>query len=216
VVKLEEMSSSELRRTVERGSRTVVIPFGSVEHHGGHLPVGSDALLADFVGETVAGRLDAVLAPTIRVGYAEQHLSRMGTLSVPADTLRDTASNVAYSLIRHGFRVIALISTHGANRPALEESARQLNERHPDVVACAPSGDVGQDPGQHSGGWLTSVMLAIRPDLVDLASVDAGLRDEITTATAANGADRLERFVSSIVQQVQDAVQRATQLPLPP
>jgi creatinine amidohydrolase/Fe(II)-dependent formamide hydrolase-like protein len=61
VVKLEEMSSSELRRTVERGSRTAVIPFGSIEHQGGHLPVGSDALLADFVGETVAGRLEPSL-----------------------------------------------------------------------------------------------------------------------------------------------------------
>jgi creatinine amidohydrolase len=208
------MSSSELRRAVERGSRTVVIPFGSVEHQGGHLPLGSDALLADFVGEAVAGRLDAVLAPTFRVGYAEKHLSGVGTLSVPADTLRETASHVVRSLIRHGFSVIALLSTHGANRPALEEAARELNERHPSVVACAPTGDVGPDPGQHSGAWLTSVMLAIRPDLVDLASVEAGLRDEISTATAAKGADRLQRFTSSIVEQIQDAARRAT--PSPP
>jgi creatinine amidohydrolase len=210
VLKLEDVSSSELRRTVERGSRTVVIPFGSVEYQGGHLPLGSDALLADVVGETVAGRLDAVLAPTTRVGYAEQHKSRMGTLSVPADSLRETATHIACSLIRHGFRVIALISTHGANRPALEEAARRLNERHPDVVVCAPSGDVGPDPGSHSGAWLTAVMLAIRPDLVDLGSVEADHSDEVSTATAANGADHLERFVSSIVRQVQDAAQRAT------
>lgn len=209
MVKLEEISSSELRRMLERGSRTVVIPFGSVEHQGGHLPLGSDALLADLVGEIVADRLDAVLAPTIRVGCAEHHVRQMGTLSVPADTLRETASRVACCLIRHGFRVIALISTHGGNRRALEESARELNARHPDVVAYAPSGDVGQDPGQHSGAWLTSVMLAIRPDLVDLASVEPALRDEVSSATAANGADRLERFASSIVQQVQGAVQRA-------
>ena len=115
MVNLEEMSGSELRRTVERGSHTVVIPFGSIEHQGGHLPLGSDALLADFVGKTVAGRLDAVLAPTIRVGYAEQHMSRIGTLSVPADTLGQTAWHVARSLIRHGFRVIALVSTRRAS-----------------------------------------------------------------------------------------------------
>jgi creatinine amidohydrolase len=210
VMKLEEMSSSELRRTVDRGSRGVVIPFGSVEHQGGHLPLGSDALLADFVGEMVAGRLDAVLAPTLRVGYAEQHLDGTGTLSIPVATLRQTARHVALSLIRHGFRVIALISTHGANRPALQEAAGQLTERHFDVVACAPSGDVGQSPGAHSGAWLTSVMLAVRPDLVDLASVEQRLSDEVSVATAADGAARLERFVSSIVEQVEDAVQRAT------
>lgn len=211
MVKLEEMSSSQLRRAVERGCRAAVIPFGSVEHQGGHLPLGSDALLADFVGETVAGRLDAVLAPTVRVGYAEQDMSRMGTLSVPADTVGEIASHVACSLIRHGFRIIALLSTHGANRPALEQAARRLNERHPDVIVCAPSGDLGPDPGSHAGAWLTSVMLAIRPELVDLASVEPDLRDEVNTATAAHGTDRLDRFASSIVQQVQDALDRPRQ-----
>lgn len=173
---MEEISSSELGRVLERGSRTIIIPFGSVEHQGGHLPLGSDALLADFVGERVADALDAVLAPTIRVGYAEQHMSGVGTLSIPTSTLRETAAHVACSLIGHGFRVIALVSIHGANRPALEEAARGLNHRHPDVVVCVPRGDVGQDPGPHSGAWLSSVMLAIRPDLVDLASVESGLR----------------------------------------
>ena len=61
---LEELSSSELRRVVESGVVTAVVPFGSVEGHGGHLPMGSDALLADVVGEAVADRLGAVLAPT--------------------------------------------------------------------------------------------------------------------------------------------------------
>jgi len=104
-----------------------------------------------------------------------------------------------------------LISTHGANRLALAEATRQLNERHPDVVVCAPSGDVGHDPGRHSGVWLTSVMLAIRPYLVDLACVEADLSDEVSTATATSGTARLERFASSVVQQVQDVAQRATQ-----
>jgi hypothetical protein len=54
-------------------------------------------------------------------------------------------------------------------------------------------------------------MLAIRPDLVDLASVEASLREEVNAASAADGADRLERFASSVVQQIQDAVQRAKQ-----
>jgi creatinine amidohydrolase/Fe(II)-dependent formamide hydrolase-like protein len=135
-------------------------------------------------------------------------MGRVGTLSVPVDILRETASYVACSLIRHRFRVVGLISTHGANAPALEEAAKHLNERHPDVMGCAPRGDVGEDPGQHAGAWLTSVMLAIRPDLVHVACVEARLRDEVSTATAASGADRLERFLSSIVNQVQEAVQR--------
>lgn len=208
MLKLEELSSSRLREVVECGARTVVIPFGSVEHHGGHLPLGSDALLADFVGEAVADRLDAVLAPTIRVGCAERHLEGSGTLSVPAEALRETAFYIASSLVNHGFRVIALLSTHGGNHAAIAEAASRLNRQYADVTACAPTGDVGPHPGGHSGVWLTSVMLTVRPDLVDVAAADDEMRDEMGAATVANGADNLQRFVSSVVQQVQVAVKR--------
>lgn len=204
MMKLEELSSSKLRQVVGRGVATAVVPFGSVEGHGGHLPLGSDALLADFVGEAVAERLDAVLAPTVRVGCAEAHMQRSGTLSVPAETLRDVALHVAGSLITHGFRVIVLVSTHGGNQAVLDETARQLNEQHPEVLVCAPRGDVGPAPGAHSGQWLTSVMLVVRPDLVDIESAEADIKDEVRRAAAERGADSLERFVSTVVETVRD------------
>jgi creatinine amidohydrolase/Fe(II)-dependent formamide hydrolase-like protein len=125
-MKLEELSSSELRRVVESSvAAAVVVPFGSVEGHGGHLPVGSDALLADVVGEAVADRLGAVLAPTVRVGCSEAHMQEPGALSVPAETLCDLALHIARSLITDGFRVIVLLSTHGGNQTVLEGAARR-------------------------------------------------------------------------------------------
>ena len=201
---LEELSSSELRRVVESGVVTAVVPFGSVEGHGRHLPVGRDALLADVVGEAVAERLGAVLAPTVRVGCAEAHMQEPGTLSVSAETLCDVALHIARSLINHGFRVIVLLSTHGGNEAVLEGAARQLNEQHPEVLACAPRGDVGPAPGARSGEWLTSVMLVVRPDLVDVESADADVKDEAHAATAERGAHNLERFLSGMVETVRD------------
>jgi creatinine amidohydrolase len=209
VLTLEAMTGPELRGLVENGARTVVIPFGSVEQHGGHLPLGTDAVLADFVGEAVADRLGAVLAPTLRVGCADQHMDVTGTLTMPAETLRSVAFHVARSLVTNGFRVIVLVSTHGGNQLALEEAARELDEQCRDVVACAPRGDVGPDPGAHSGKWLTSVMLALRPDLVDAEAADASLTDEVRSATRGDGADHLERFISSVVQRARDAVNRS-------
>lgn len=208
MVALEAMTGPELRRLIESGLRVVVIPFGSVEQHGGHLPLGADAVLADFVGQAVADRLDAVVAPTVRVGHADQHVHGTGTLTMPRETLAAVAVHIARSLVAHGFRVIALISTHGGNQLALDEAARQLNDEYDDVVACAPRGDVGPSPGAHSGKWLTSVMLALRPDLVKAESADPGLIDEARAATAVSGADNLERFVSAMVQQVRDAAER--------
>jgi creatinine amidohydrolase len=204
MMKLEELTSSGLRGVVESGVVTAVVPFGSVEGHGGHLPLGSDAMLADFVGAAVAERLGAVLAPSVRVGCAEQHMHGSGTLSVPPETLRDVALHIARSLITHGFRVIVLVSTHGGNQAALENAARQLNDQHPEALACAPRGDVGLDPGAHSGKWLTSVMLVVRPGLVDVESAQADIRDQVRTATVERGAESLERFVSAMVAGVRD------------
>jgi creatinine amidohydrolase len=199
MVRLEELSSDQLLEVIEGGTTTVVVPFGSIESHSGHLPLGSDALLADHVGEEVARRLNAVLAPTVRVGSAAAHMERIGTLSISPEALHETAFDIGCSLYAHGFRAIALISTHGGNQAPLEEAAGRVNQRYPDAVAYAPRGDVGPDPGAHSGPWLTSVMLVVRPDLVNVESARA---DDVRSATAAQGAENLERFISSIVHAV--------------
>ena len=65
---LERLTAAAVRQLLGEGSRTVVLPFGSIEHQGGHLPLGTDAMLADAVGAEVAGRLGAILAPTQRIG----------------------------------------------------------------------------------------------------------------------------------------------------
>jgi creatinine amidohydrolase len=196
------MSSHELGRLMKDGTTSVVIPFGSVEAQGAHLPVGADAFVADVVGQSVAERLRAVLAPTVRVGFAEQHLGAVGTLSVPAETLHALAFHTSSSLLTHGFRLVVLISAHGGNDAVLAQTAEDLSDQYADAVVCAPRGDVGADPGQHSGRWLTSVMLAIRPDLVNLGSADPDLLDEVMGSTPETGAENLERFVRSIVRAV--------------
>jgi creatinine amidohydrolase len=206
--KLEEMSSAELRRVIDQGANTVVVAFGSVEQHGGHLPVGSDALLADFVGEAVAGRLNAVLAPTVRIGCSQHPVAGTGTLLLRAETLRQVTVDVATSLIVQGFGVIAVTSTHGGNQPALEEAARHLSEHHPEVTVLAPRGDLGPSPGARSGKWLTSVMLSIRPDLVEVEAADPDLLDEVRTASRDEGTRNLERFISAVVDVVADAAEQ--------
>jgi creatinine amidohydrolase len=204
---LEEMTSFELRRLIDGGGRVVVVPFGSVEYHGGHLPLGSDALLADAVGAAVAEQLGAVLAPTFRVGCADQHMAGAGTLMISMETLCGVVLAMARSLIGHGFRVIVLVSTHGGNQGVLERAALELSREYRDVVVCAPRGDVGTDAGTHSGRWLTSVMLSLRPDLVEADLAGEGLKAEVPDATPETGAKNLERFVSTIVQQVRGAAQ---------
>jgi creatinine amidohydrolase/Fe(II)-dependent formamide hydrolase-like protein len=115
------------------------------------------------------------------------------------------ALHIARSLIAQGFRMLVLLSTHGGNRSALGEAAQELDREHPDIEVCVPRGDVGPDPGTHSGRWLTSVMLSLRPDLVDVKSAHDDMKDEVLAATPQAGEKNLERFVSSIVQAVRNA-----------
>ncbi len=199
---LERLTAPALGRLLDRGITTAIVPFGSVEDHNGHLPLGADSLLADLVGREVADRLEAVLAPTIRVGAADQHLGLTGTLSVGAETLTDTAVALAEDLASQGFRLIVFLPTHGGNFEPLNAAMARFNERPPAARACAPRGDVGPDPGSHSGKWLTSVLLALRPEVVDLPAAVDGLRAELQDADARSGAANFERYVSSIVGQI--------------
>lgn len=202
---LEALTAPKLRELIERGVTTVVVPFGSIEQQGGHLPLGSDALLADYVGREVAARLDAVLAPTVRVGCAEQHMGVAGTLTLTPATLTDVAVEIGESLARHGFRVIAVVSTHGGNAAPLAAAAQRLNEALPGTVVCAPAGDLGPRPGSHSGEWLSSVMLALHPELVEVGAADRSVLDELRDAGAQRGQDHLARFVAAIVEGVRAA-----------
>jgi creatinine amidohydrolase/Fe(II)-dependent formamide hydrolase-like protein len=202
VYELETLSAPALRRLIDGGVSTVVVPFGSIEHHGGHLAISADSVLADAVGRAVAERLGAVLAPTFRVGCAEQHRQQTGTIMLRAGTLTEVAIEAAESLARQGFSLIVLVSTHGGNRAALDAAVNRLNAALSGAVVCAPKGDVGPQPGARSGEWLTSVMLALRPDLVELKGATTELATEVGAADAERGASHIERFVASIVEGV--------------
>jgi creatinine amidohydrolase/Fe(II)-dependent formamide hydrolase-like protein len=188
---LEELTAPALAQLLATGVSTVIVPFGSLEDHGAHLPMGADAVLADAVSREVARALGAVRAPAVHVGHAP----RTGVLTLRADTLTDVAVQLVDGLTRQGFTRIALVSTHGGNRAALDAAVGGAG-------VCAPRGDVGPRPGTHSGEWLTSVMLALRPDLVRLEHAPAALADEVRAASAERGRRHLERFVASIVAAV--------------
>jgi creatinine amidohydrolase/Fe(II)-dependent formamide hydrolase-like protein len=123
-----------------------------------------------------------------------------GTIGVSAGTLTAVAFDLSLSLARTGFRFIALVSTHGGNRAALDEAVLSVSMDR--CVVCAPPGDLGSAPGSYSGEWLTSVMLAVRPDLVDLRAVPEELRSEVATASGERGREHVERFVASCVKAV--------------
>ncbi len=105
---LAGMTSPEVRKEVGRGRWTVVVPFDAVEQHGPHLPLDTDALLGDRLGLLLAERLNALCAPTVRIGCSQHHLAFAGTISLKPETLKMIVRDVVESLAQHGFPRIIL------------------------------------------------------------------------------------------------------------
>src|SRR5919108_1311181 len=134
---LAEMTSAQVRAELGRGRSTVIVPWGAVEQHGPHLPLDTDAVLADRLGPLLAERLDALCVPTMRIGCSQHHLAFAGTLSLRPQTLQMIVHDLVDSLVRHGFRRVVLLATHGGNEPPLQEAGAA--SRRDDVTVVVPS-----------------------------------------------------------------------------
>lgn len=196
-VELDRLSWPDVDAEMKAGRDTVVIAFGATEQHGPHLPLATDALIGDHLARVVADRLDAFLAPTVRVGCSEHHLEFPGTLSVSEETFAAVVADLVSSLARGGFRRVVLIPTHGGNFGPL---ARALEKLGPvegvevraltDLEALFAIAQLGVDEfgvpltegGLHAGEWETSMLMAVHPDLVHLERGEPGYTGKMESA----------------------------------
>jgi len=190
-VQMEEMNWPSIKKAVNSGFRTVLIPVGSIEQHGPHLPMFTDSLLAYDLCERLAKKLGRTLvAPVIRPGCSEHHLAFPGTISVSPSTLRALVDAYVGSLVKAGFKNFVLIPTHGGNFEPLRKGFRALKKKYPKakvygyfdlqrfVVAmnevAARYRVSAEAAGAHSGFAETSCVLAVRNELVDMSSAAPG------------------------------------------
>jgi len=104
-----------------------VVPVGSCEQHGPHLPIDTDAYDAFWLSLKAAEKARCVLvAPPIYYGVSLHHMDFPGTITLTPHTLEQLAYEVAYSLIKHGFKKILFENGHGGNTPALEATAQRI------------------------------------------------------------------------------------------
>jgi creatinine amidohydrolase len=194
------MTWPEVRAELDGGRDTVVIAFGATEQHGPHLPLATDALIGDHLARLVAERLDAFLAPTVRVGCSEHHLEFPGTLSISESTFHGVVADLVRSLARGGFGRIVLLPTHGGNFGPLAAALEKLGPVEgvdiralTDVSALLAIARVGADEhgvplgegGLHAGEWETSMLIAIDPDLVHLDRGEPGYTGDLEAAIGA-------------------------------
>lgn len=184
--RFEELTSAELRAARDRLGRAVaILPVAAVEQHGTHLPLGTDAIIADAMVAHAIAKLpdgfEAVFLPVLRVGASDEHLAFPGTLSLGWRTATETIVRLGEGVANAGFRRLAIVSSHGGNTQAVEAAALDLRQRHGLLCASAswnrfglPTGLLPDEEiaiGIHGGAVETALMLAIRPDLVRTAEI---------------------------------------------
>jgi creatinine amidohydrolase/Fe(II)-dependent formamide hydrolase-like protein/7-cyano-7-deazaguanine synthase in queuosine biosynthesis len=154
-----------------------LLPVGSIEQHGPHLPLDTDAFDADYLAKRVAERCaepKPFVLPLVPYGVAYHHEDFSGTISIGPETLSRLVYEIGMSAAKHGITKLIIINGHGGNSPALHFAAQMVN-RDSRIFTCVDTGETS-DPDifamaetqddVHAGEIETSTSLAVRAHLV--------------------------------------------------
>jgi len=154
-----------------------LLPIGAAsKQHGHHLPLNTDCLQADYLASQLMQRRPLLLLPTLAYGHYPAFLDYPGSVSLAADTFRDTVIDICRSLAAHGMRRFYLLNTGISTIPPLR-AAQQTLASHGIRMAYTDTGtlmadveqQLGSQPrGSHADELETSVMLHIAADKVDM------------------------------------------------
>lgn len=172
-VRLERLSQPEAESRLKNGRLAVMAP-GSIEQHGPHLPLGTDAFASDALAEEVARKMDAVLVPLPLVGVSPYHLSWAGSLSLQPQTMIAVIQDICECLANHGVDKILFVNWHEGNTPTLRLAGDDVQRKFKMRVVVAEShiitnklfGERAQLT--HAGNMETAAVLMYDPSLVDL------------------------------------------------
>ncbi len=179
--------------------RVAVLPVGSLERHGDHLPLGTDTIEASFIAEQVAARLCAHLYPPIWYGSSRGLAVFPGTIDAGDEALYHYARAVLGSIASQGYKAIVVVNGHGGNSHALRLAAKHVAyEKDIPVIVVDWWRDVAQEkrgklfqyPG-HAGEDETSAMLYILPQHVDMSRATDHLAEPIGVPAYSPAIDKL-------------------------
>ncbi|HEY6795138.1 MAG TPA: creatininase family protein [Kineosporiaceae bacterium] len=161
----------------DRAATIAVLPVGSFEQHGSHLPLATDTMIACVLATEIARRYDLLLLPPITVACSHEHVGWVGTVSISSATLHAVIADIAASLENGGIRRILIVNAHGGNY-VLSNIVQEASIVEP-RMALFPGRDdwrsireaVGCDEtdpyrDMHAGELETSILLYALPEVV--------------------------------------------------
>jgi creatinine amidohydrolase len=172
-----ELTQPEIAAQLSRNP-LVILPAGSVEQHGMHLPTGTDILAANVISHAVAERVDGLVLPGGPLGVTPMHMPYEGTISLRPETYINLVKDTCASTAQHGAKKLLILNWHEGNSASLSLVADALHREYGmsvvTVHACYVAAELyGPECGglTHGGEIEALAVLACRPDLVHLDRV---------------------------------------------
>ncbi len=177
----ESYTWKEIEERLEKVD-TAILPCGSIEQHGPHLPLDVDYYDSIYLAKTVAEACSnpkPFVLPAIPYGVAYHHEDFKGTISITNDTLSMLVYDIGMSLVKNGIRKLIILNAHGDNSPTLLYAAQKIN-RDSGIFVCVESGETSDTdlfnlidtPNDiHAGEIETSTTLALRPEVVRMKEI---------------------------------------------
>lgn len=166
---------SSTTQIAEAAPTMAILPIGSCEQHGPHLPIGTDAMTATWLADSVSRELGALRLPTLAYGTSAEHRGFAGTVSLGAETLAAVVRDIADAVADSGIKRLAVISGHGGNW-ILKPTVRAINAQHPGrTVGLVPEPVIWQDSfadDLHAGATETSIVMHLAPTAVGAFPAD--------------------------------------------
>ena len=178
---LQEMTWTDVREYLKE-SDMVIIPIGSTEQHGPHLPLGTDYYEAMGMSKLISAQTGVVVAPVLLAGYSEYHSGFPGSLSLKPETLEQVLFETAEMLMRYGFRRFMFFNYHGGNSVPQQKVIHRINHTTEAIAVAIGAGssiqrgryqDKDEVADEHAGIGETSLMLYLKPELVKMERAES-------------------------------------------
>lgn len=165
---INELTDPEFRNAVAR-IQTAIIPVGSLEQHGEHLPISTDSIVVDHISSKVALDLGAFKLPVVNYGISYEHRP-LFNISLQSSTLLAVISEICCSLLDNGIKTIIIINGHHGNAGILQyvSQTTSRNISRESNIYVLNYWQLMSDKFDHAGNVETSLLLAIAPNLVQM------------------------------------------------
>jgi creatinine amidohydrolase len=232
---IERLSWDEVARRIDNGA-AAILPIGAAaKEHGFHLPMNTDRIQAEWLAATIADRVDALIWPTISYGYYPAFVEYAGSSSLSAPVFEAAIAEIATGILGFGCRALFVLDTGISTLAPVERALTRLDAssvlhlriHQGSRYRRAAAELTEQSHGSHADELETSLMLALAPDLVDMARAEAsptlktetpgrltpsdpsspnysrsGSYGDPTLATRAKGEVLLAAMVDDLIEQV--------------